>query len=87
MPPKREVISSQILQCTLQDRVGELRLQGCQRLWPTSPSTTTFTQTSLVLTMAMAIAASANDWKMRAATPVWLFMPTPWTDNLATRAE
>src|SRR4030067_1569024 len=54
---------------------------------PWLPSTTAFSRTSLVLIMSTLMPASASDWNIRVATLVWLRMPVPETDNLATLGE
>ena len=48
------------------------------------PSTITFTRTSLVFIMSTLMPAAASDSNMRIATLVWLRMPMPETDSLAT---
>ena len=44
-------------------------------------------RTSVVLISATLMPSAASAWNMRAATLVWLFMPTPNTDSLATRGQ
>ena len=44
-------------------------------------------RTSVVLIRSTLMPSAASDWNRRLATPVWLFMPTPKTESLATRGQ
>ena len=47
----------------------------------------TLMRTSVVLIRSTLIPSAASDWNMRLATLVWLFMPTPKTESLATLGQ
>ena len=68
-------------------RVGELAQQGRAGTRAVRPSTITFTRTSVVLIRSTLIRSLARAANSRLATLVWLFMPTPKTESLATRGQ
>ena len=67
--------------------VGELPQERALAFSPCRPSTMTLMRTSVVLIRSTLIPSAASDWKRRLATLVWLFMPTPKTESLATLGQ